>query len=87
MPIIEFDDNMASRIAEDARVLAEQVKVVDDYIVINVSYEYNIPLISCQTAEGVLDWVWHLTEKTWMTNEVMRRFIEIACGATGVKFR
>ena len=59
--------------------LQQQVSVKEDHIVINVSYEYNIALSRCDTAAKLLHWVWHLTEKTWMTNDVMRRFIEVAC--------
>ena len=59
--------------------LQQQVSVKENHIVINVSYEYNIALSRCDTAEKLLHWVWHLTEKTWITNDVMRRFIEVAC--------
>lgn len=81
MPIVEFDGNMAAKIAEKNARLAEQVKIVDGHIVINIDYEYNISLDSCRTADAVLEWVHHLTKKTWMTNDVMERFIFIARGA------
>ena len=59
--------------------MASQVFIADGHIVINVEYEYNIDLQRCNTPEKLLHWIWHLTEKTWMTNDVMRRFIQIAC--------
>jgi hypothetical protein len=72
---------------ESDSLLAEQVKIVDDYIVINVCYEYTIPLATCSTHEEILHWVWHLTEKTWMTTEVLRYFIALACERAGLNYR
>ncbi|EOM1107950.1 hypothetical protein IMR62_004782, partial [Escherichia coli] len=54
---------------------------------INVAYEYNIPLSTCSTHQQILNWVWHLTEKTWMTQNVTRRFIEVACGYHKLDYR
>ncbi|MEO1854651.1 hypothetical protein [Chromohalobacter sp.] len=67
--------------------LQRQVYVADGHIVINVSYEYNVALNSCDSAEKLLHWVWHLTEKTWMTNMAMRRFIELACRENGIEMK
>lgn len=53
------------------------VYIADDQYVINVKYEYNIPRSKCSTKEELLDWVAHLTEKTWMTVEVMRYFMQV----------
>ncbi len=74
-----------NEIKKQEEKLQKQVYVKDDNIVINVEYEYNISKSSCDTPEKLLHWIWHLTEKTWMTNEVMRRFIEIACKEYSIK--
>lgn len=71
-------DNLVESIMEKEKILTEQVKIVDDYIVINVAYAYNIHLHTCRTAEDVLKWVLHLSDKTWITTEVIKRFIFIA---------
>jgi len=81
VPVVDVDKSMTDKIIEDDKLLAEQVKIVDGNIVINVAYEYPISLDRCRTADEVLEWVYDLTEKTWMTNEVMRRFIFFARGA------
>lgn len=73
-------------LAEEER-LRKQVYVEDDHIVINVVTEYNVAKTRCDTPEKLLHWVWHLTEKTWMTNEIMRRFIEIACRENGIEMQ
>ena len=67
------------KVKQHEEKLNKQVSVEDNHIVINVTYEYNIELSRCDTAEKLLHWVWHLTEKTWMMNDVLRRFIEVAC--------
>ncbi|WP_158755343.1 hypothetical protein [Dyella sp. S184] len=65
--------------------LAKTVLVKDGHIVINVHNEYNIALSSCNTHEKILGWVFHLTEKTWISRDVLRRFILVACHENGLK--
>lgn len=77
--------SLAEKMKEQEKMLQKQVSVSDGHIVINVSYEYNIELSRCNTPAKLLHWIWHLTEKTWMTNDVMRRFIEVACRENNIK--
>lgn len=86
---MSFDssEDLFKKIKEDEERLAKQVSIIDDYIVINVSYEYNIPLADCATHAQILGWVVHLCEKTWMTKEVLERFIKMACGKHGLEYR
>lgn len=72
---------------ENEKVLSEQVQILKGHIVINVSYEYNIPLENCSTYKDILHWAWHLTEKPWMSQELTRKFIEVACEAHGLEYR
>ena len=65
--------------------LQKQVAVKEGHIVINVTYEYNIALDTCRSYENILGWVLHLTEKTWMTNEILERFILLACHESGLE--
>jgi hypothetical protein len=65
--------------------LQKQVSVKEGHIVINVTYEYNIALDTCQSYKNILSWVLHLTEKTWMTTEVLERFIRVACHEAGLE--
>jgi len=77
--------SIADDFFENEEVLNQQVSIKNGFIVINVSYEYKIDLSRCDTAERLLHWIWHLTEKTWMTNDVMRRFIEITCRENSIE--
>lgn len=65
--------------------MKDLVYIKDGFIVIHVVNEYPIALSRCNTPEKLLHWVWHLTEKTWMTNDVLRRFIELACDENAIK--
>lgn len=87
MPIVEFDENMIAKMVEEDRLLAEQVKIVDGHIVLNVAGEYKIPMNSCRTHADVLGWVEHLAKKTWMNNNVMLRFIMFARGVIEGKIK
>lgn len=64
--------------------LEKKVYIKDDDIIVNVAYEYEIPIADCKSYERILHWAWHLTEKTWMTNDVLRRFIEVAAHNAGI---
>ncbi|UIL51569.1 hypothetical protein LZU96_15225 [Pantoea agglomerans] len=86
--MIESDDHeqgMPAWMKKD-QLLSQQVKIDGDHILINVAYEYGVPLNECATAERILHWVWHLAEKTWMTQDISRKFIEIACKHHGIKY-
>ncbi len=87
MKIYSLGEETINSIVEEDKKLSEQVQIIDDYIVINVAYEYNILLSTCSTHQQILNWVWHLTEKTWMTQNVTRRFIEVACGYHKLDYR
>ncbi|MCH7701238.1 MAG: hypothetical protein IID37_06090 [Planctomycetes bacterium] len=64
--------------------LATEVYADGDSVVINVDYEYPIPLAGCCTAKDILSRVSHLCEKTWMTPDVIRGFIHVAARENGV---
>ncbi|EMF4673503.1 hypothetical protein ACN1OJ_004125 [Providencia stuartii] len=40
--------------------------------------EYEILISSCDTAEKLVTWIFHLTEKSWMNIELLRHFIRVA---------
>jgi hypothetical protein len=48
-------------------------------------YEYFIDWERLETPEHLLQWVTHLTEKSWMDNLRMRFFIEAVCQHKGWK--
>lgn len=40
--------------------------------------DYEISLARLDSAEKILQWVMHLTEKSWFTNDMLRAFIVVA---------
>ena len=57
---------------------AEKVITIQgDAIVIALpnSFTYDIPLHECETIHGVLQWIEHMREKSWMTDEMLSRMI------------
>lgn len=59
---------------------AEKVITIQgDAIVIALpdSFTYDIPLRECETIHGVLQWIEHMREKTWMTDEMLSRLIAL----------
>lgn len=61
------------------------VSIKEDHIVVDVEYEYNIPIRDCDTAEKIINWARQLADKTWMTNDAMRDFLDIACDLAEIK--
>lgn len=55
------------------------ITIQGDAIVIAVhgSFTYDIPLRECETIHGVLQWIEHMREKTWMTDEMLSRLIAL----------
>ena len=72
--------------ARDAE-LAKQVQVDGDHIVINVNHEYLIPKAQADEPAKILGWVMHLADKTWVTKELLQRFIEVASKEIGLDVR
>lgn len=56
----------------------------DGWITIHGPYQYEIALSRCSTAETILQWVRHLAEKTWMTTEIIERFVAVASAKAGL---
>jgi len=73
-----FSKEWRDEMAKQERELQEMIFIDGDYLVVNVSYEYNVPLKDISTPELLLRLVHHLTEKTWMTQTYTRRLIEVA---------
>ena len=85
MSILAGVKTVAERARQQDEELRRVVFVKGNYIIVNASYPYQVPVDECRTAEGLLNWVYHLTEKSWMNTEILRRFMEVASGQTGVK--
>lgn len=52
---------------------------LDDGFIVLKEREYPIPLTECNTAEKILGKICHLSNKNWITVEVLGMFIHIAC--------
>lgn len=57
----------------------------DGYIVINVHYEYNIAIERINTPEKLLFWVYHLSEKNWVTKQIIRDVVKLAIEKMNIK--
>lgn len=78
---------------DELRVAAEEQQAKMDamfqhdkeygYITINALYPYDIQLSRIQDRESLLQWVSHLSGKTWMTRELIREFIRRVCEIKG----
>lgn len=46
--------------------------------------EYPISLDRVDSAEKILSWIIHLSEKNWVTSEMLGRFVEKCCSANKI---
>jgi len=63
----------------EMELLNQQCHIEGRFIVLNVRFPYDIELSRCDTHKKILHWSWHLAEKEWINNQLLRRFIELAC--------
>lgn len=55
------------------------MKIENNYLLINTginNFEYDIPLWSLQTKHEKEDWLEHLKQKNWFTDEMEKKFIK-----------
>jgi hypothetical protein len=64
----------------------DRITIDDTHLTIKAhdGYLYEIALDRIDTAPKILQWVIHLTEKSWMTTELMRQFVYAACTKAGI---
>ena len=67
-------------------IQTDQIYVDDGFIVIHVINKIEVPLTDLDTAEKLLRHVYNQSTKTWMTAEILRRFIELASAINNIKF-
>jgi hypothetical protein len=63
--------------------LREFIKVENGTIILDGYYE--IENFRCANYESILSWVMHLSEKIWMDNRKLNRFIDIACAINNLE--
>ena len=73
-------------------LLDKQVQVKEGHIVLNSTPEneqadYNIELSRCDSPEKLLGWIRHLTEKTWLTMDMLDRFISVASAENKIEIQ
>ena len=73
--------NQSNKESDQKRI----VYIEDNFIIINAFNEYPIEVSRCDSSKKILAWVHHLTEKTSMTNEILRLFVTTSCKANNIE--
>ena len=71
-------EEFMARAEEAEKALRQKVRKVDGCI--RLDGWYDIPERDCNTHRKVVAWIAHLAEKTWVTPEMIGRFIELTVG-------
>lgn len=58
-----------------------KVFVDDGYVVLGDDFAYEISLEAIPNRAALIEWVYHLSGKTWVTSEVISDFIYEVCTA------
>ena len=84
---MDENEQAIANFMEDDRELARLCRIDDDAIVLITGGvdDYDIMLFKCDTHEKILQWAVHLSRKNWMTMDLLRAFIQTACGYHGLK--
>jgi len=75
--IIEGDALFEAYKKEQAE-LEELVSIQGDCIIIQKGGGYDIFLAECDTHERILAWTIQLTDKSWMSAQIVNRFVRLA---------
>jgi hypothetical protein len=75
--------NDLEKLFDEEKELAKLCILDGDLIILNGFYE--IPLSRCNSHEKILAWICHLAEKTWVTTDLLRRFLIIASKANNIE--
>lgn len=68
--------NLGQQLSEASSLgFKTDVFVEDGYVVINKVYPYAIEIERINTPEKLLNWIWHLSGKTWVDNKIIRDLI------------
>ena len=62
----------------------KDVYLDDGAVVFSEGGDYYIELSRCDTPEKLIAWLYHLTEKTWVTSEMIHEFLRIVSRECGV---
>lgn len=83
-------EDLAERVKQDLVKESALCQVADGHISLadypGDTPNYDIALDRCNTPEKVLGWVYHLSEKTWITSDHIRAFIKMACREHGFDY-
>ena len=77
--------NVIKELQDHERNLDRLCRIEDGFIVLGDEINYAIKLSRCASYEKIVWWVSHLSEKTWMTLDLLARFIETACEHHGLQ--
>lgn len=75
--IIEGEALFEAYKAEQAELDA-LVSIQGDHITIQKGGGYDIPLAECDSHERIVAWTIQLTDKSWMSAQIVNRFVKLA---------
>lgn len=62
------------------------VSIQGDYITITKGGVYDIPLAGCDTYKKIVAWTIQLTDKSWMSAQIVNRFVKLALEAHNLDY-
>jgi len=63
----------------EKKELARLCRIEGDFFIFDAyGTKYEVPLSECDSYPGILRWVEHLSQKSWITLPVLMRFIYLA---------
>jgi hypothetical protein len=77
-------EELGKEYSDHVRQMHEQCSLDGEAVVFHIADDYRILLSRCDTAEKLLGWIVHLTEKKWMTVPLLRHFIRLVSEHHGI---
>ena len=76
-PVIYSFAELNKMAKQHERKLARQCFIRGKYLTLHVVYPYHIELSRIDTKDKLIEWIHHLSEKNWITPQLIRRIIDL----------
>ena len=79
MTISQTSEVAGTNLIDNAELLSKQVYIDEGCVIFSIAGHYDLPLAQLNTPIKVLEAVIDLSQKSWITTELIGRFILLAC--------
>jgi len=78
MGVVAMADIDMEELFQEIQDINDSIYWYEDWLIVNIAYPYEIYKDRIDTDDKILGWIYHLSDKTWMSKDHIKRFIYVA---------